>query len=506
MKRFPLYAKILLWFLLNLVVLAAGFGVLFRAQFRFGPDLLLAGGANERIEAAASLIFAELDSIQTAQWNSVLDRFGSAYGVEFFLFRNDGAQLAGEGLVLPPEVRTRLPEPRGPGQLMPESPEDRMPGPPFGPRRRLGPGFGRSAPLEAGFPRSPRPKTVVRTSQPTCYWVLLHAALRNEDRPRVMPVTLILKSPSLSGGGLFFDFKPWLWLGVGSVLFSALLWLPLVRSITRSIAQMTAATGQIAQGRFDVRVDERRRDELGSLGRSINQMAAQLAGYVQGQKRFLGDVAHELCSPLAKLRTALGILEERAGDDHQTYVRVASEKAGHIASLVNELLSFSKAALGASTLKLQPVSVAETVERALRRENPDGASIERNVPAGLWVKAEPELLTRALANVVRNALRYAGHAGPITVRAVVEKTDVIITVADSGPGVPETELARILEPFYRVDTSRDQATGGVGLGLAIVKTCVESCGGTIACRNRKPAGLEVELRLPRAEPSAEATS
>jgi two-component system sensor histidine kinase CpxA len=226
-------------------------------------------------------------------------------------------------------------------------------------------------------------------------------------------------------------------------------------------------------------------------------MAERLAGLVAGQKRFLGDVAHELCSPLAKLRVALGILEQRSGEAQKNYVTQAEEEAAHIAGLVNELLSFSKASLTAPAAALRPVNVREVVEKVVRREAPDNAQVQLEVPADVVVKADPELLTRALSNLLRNAVRYAGEAGPITVRAQREQDKVTITVADCGPGVPATDLPRLFDPFYRADASRDRSTGGVGLGLAIVKTCVESCGGSVACRNLEPAGLEVTMRLSR---------
>jgi two-component system sensor histidine kinase CpxA len=120
------------------------------------------------------------------------------------------------------------------------------------------------------------------------------------------------------------------------------------------------------------------------------------------------------------------------------------------------------------------------------------------VPADLIVTANPDLLLRALANLLRNALQHAGSAGPITVRAASEGDEVVITVADSGPGVPEDELPKIFDAFYRLDTSRTRGTGGTGLGLAIVKTCVESCCGSVTASNRIPHGLEMVIRL-RAE-------
>jgi two-component system sensor histidine kinase CpxA len=295
---------------------------------------------------------------------------------------------------------------------------------------------------------------------------------------------------------------------LGAVVFSALLWAPLVRGITHSIAQMTQTTQQIAEGRFDARTQESRRDELGLLGQSVNRMAARLSGFVTGQKRFLGDVAHELCSPLARIQVALGILEQRADEKQQGYVNDVREEVQRMSSLVNELLSFSKASLGGSTIKLQPVTVREVVDKAVSREAAEGAQIRVDVADDLCVLAEPELLVRSLSNLLRNAIGYAGQAGPITVSARREDNYVVITVADCGPGVPDAELAKVFDPFYRLDSSRDASTGGVGLGLAIVKTCIESCRGTVACRNRQPSGLGVDLKLPampkerRQEPNA----
>jgi two-component system sensor histidine kinase CpxA len=260
-------------------------------------------------------------------------------------------------------------------------------------------------------------------------------------------------------------------------------------------ALVSAGARQIAEGRFETRVAEGRRDELGDLGQSVNQMAARLAGLVAGQKRFLGDVAHELCSPLAKLRVALGILDQRAGEEHKDYIARAEDEAAHIANLVNELLSFSKASLTAPAAQLRPVNVCQAVDRAVHREASGDGQVKLEVPGELMVRADAELLTRALSNLLRNAVRYAGEAGPITVSAQREQGQVKITVADCGPGVPANDLPRLFDPFYRADASRDRETGGVGLGLAIVKTCIESCCGTVACRNLEPAGLEVTIRL-----------
>jgi two-component system sensor histidine kinase CpxA len=302
---------------------------------------------------------------------------------------------------------------------------------------------------------------------------------------------------------MIFDPRPWLAVGLGAVAFSLLFWLPLIRGITGAISRMRTATREIARGRFDVRVNMRRRDELGALGESIDQMAARLDGFVRGQKRFLGDIAHELCSPLARLQMALGILEQRARAEDAGYVHSATEKAEQIATLVEELLSFSRASFGASAVQLQPVNVHSAAEEALRREATDGADIRIEIPEDLTVDADPDLLVRALANLLRNALRHAGSAGAIFVRATAEGKEVAISVSDSGPGVAEEELPRIFDAFYRLESARTRDGGGAGLGLTIVKTCIESCCGSVTARNRHPHGLEVSLRLARSARAAD---
>jgi two-component system sensor histidine kinase CpxA len=108
-------------------------------------------------------------------------------------------------------------------------------------------------------------------------------------------------------------------------------------------------------------------------------------------------------------------------------------------------------------------------------------------------------LLRAVSNILRNAIRYAAKAGPITISARREGERVLIAIEDNGPGIPAESIPQIFDPFFRVDTSRDRETGGVGLGLAIVKTCVESCGGKVSCENRAPSGLRVMVTLPAAE-------
>lgn len=520
-RSFPLYARILLWFFLNLVLLAAIFAVLLRAQFQFRFDRMIHGGAVYRLGAVSHLVSTEMAETEPEDWGRILAKFGDAYGVEFFLFSR-GNQLAGEAVEVPDDVAERLNRRSGPGRRggrdgrrddgrsreRPASPE-----PGSAPPEENGSGEAPPAPgpqQEESVSRREREpggrdrrsgpfQPMIRTSQPRAYWLFSLVRLPEVEGEFPPWATLLVRSESLSAGGLFIDFTPLIATGIGAVALSLLLWLPLVRGITRSVAHMTRASRKIAEGQFDVRVPAKRGDELGELGLAINQMATRLGTLVGGQKRFLGDVAHELCSPLARLRMALGILEQRAQPELAKGIATASDNAQQMADLVNELLSFSRASLGAPTVQPQPVPLQALVEDTVSREAVQGVEIRRVVEGETVALGDPDLLRRALGNVLRNSVRYAGECGPIRIHAGRNGDEVEVRVVDSGPGVPEEELGMIFDPFYRLDTSRDSDTGGAGLGLTIVKTCVETCGGRVSAHNREGQGLEIVMALKAAD-------
>jgi two-component system sensor histidine kinase CpxA len=290
------------------------------------------------------------------------------------------------------------------------------------------------------------------------------------------------------------NLQSWVLAGTAVLVLSVLFWLPLVRGITRSVGQLTTATEQIAEGRFDTRVDDDRRDELGKLGESVNRMATRLDAHINGQKRFLGDVAHELCSPLARLQMATGILAEKAPGPLQETVTDVREEVQQMSTLVNELLAFTKAGLRPRDVVCQPVELTPLAREVLAREDTAGRATLK-IAEGIKVMAEPDLLARALANLVRNALRYAGDAGVITVTAAHEGRQVGIAVEDDGPGVPPADLDRLGEPFFRPELARTRESGGVGLGLAIVRNSIAACGGEVRFANRTPRGFRAEIRL-----------
>ena len=269
----------------------------------------------------------------------------------------------------------------------------------------------------------------------------------------------------------------------------------MVRNITRPLSRMTLATEQIARGRFDVSIHEPRTDEIGRLARAINHMTSRLFAFVKGQRRFLGDVAHELGSPIARIQFGLGALEQRIGGKNRKRVIEVMEDADHMSKLVNELLTFSRADMKSKTVKLESINLLPVVQTAVKREATPTAAIVIRIDPEIRVVASVELLTRAIANLVRNAIRYAADTGPITIGAEKKKNHVEIKIQDNGPGVHGNLLDRLFEPFFRPELSRDIGSGGVGLGLAIVKTCIETCNGNVSAANLDPNGFAVTITL-----------
>jgi two-component system sensor histidine kinase CpxA len=162
--------------------------------------------------------------------------------------------------------------------------------------------------------------------------------------------------------------------------------------------------------------------------------------------------------------------------------------------LVNELLAYAKVGIKSAEIRLEPVNLSQLAARVIEREAA-GATINLEVEQNIAVLAQAELLARALANVVRNAVRYASAAGPIKVTAERRGEEVRLLISDQGPGVPEEALGKLFDPFYRLEPDRARQTGGVGLGLAIVKTCIENCQGSVAAKRLKPSGFEIAITL-----------
>jgi len=460
--RFSLFSKILLWFLLSFVLIGGVALLLLARSVDLEPESALRGENAPQIRAGIRLLGQELRAAAGEQWDGILEKFGEAYEVQIILFDRHGHRLAGADLPLPPEVMAGI--------------------------------------VDQGW-------LSMQTRNPDRQWLVVPLPMGPgmHGRRSMMPgmnlpgrMSLVLVDDTEGGRGLFFRRVPWTPI-LGMVLaLSIVFWLPLVRTLTRPIGQMTKATELIAQGRFDVRVAEKRSDEIGRLGKAINDMAARLDRLVSGQKRFLGDVSHELRSPLTRINVALEILEQTAGEKEAAYIRDGMEEVQRMTELVGELMAVARAEVNPAAVRLVATPVRPLVEKVVRRESREEVTVEVDIEPELAVLGDPELLARAVGNLLRNAVRFAGAAGPIRLVARREHERVLLEIRDAGPGVPPEALPHLFEPFFRVQADRSADTGGVGLGLAIVKTCVEACRGTVRAQNLRPRGFAVTIALPPA--------
>ena len=501
-----LLVKILGWFFLNLVLVVAALAVFFAFQPQENLHAIFGQEGSNRLRTTGMLISHDLHQTARASWFEVLARHATIHKVDFVLVLEDGSRFASKDIDLPEEVINRVrrvlrrkpppPPHRGPPPPEVDDPQTRPQNHAVDDIRDL-PAKGRIGRKPPWHPQEhgKKPHLMMRTRQPTLYWSGIRIPLPPEPSRHPAPAMLLAVSDSVTGHGFFFDPLPWMIVAAAIILISALLWIPMVRYITRPLARMTLATEEVANGSFDVSIHEARADEIGRLARAINHMTSRLFAFVKGQKRFLGDVAHELGSPIARIQFGLGALEQRVEGENRQRVIEVMEDVDHMSKLVNELLAFSRADMKSNTIKLEKIDLLPVVQAAVKREITPAAKIITKIDPGIRVMASSELLTRAIANLVRNAAKYAEGTGPINVTAEKRMDVVEIEVRDSGPGVSDDLIDQLFEPFFRPEASRDRNSGGVGLGMAIVKTCIETCKGTVSAANLQPNGFMVTITL-----------
>ncbi len=264
----------------------------------------------------------------------------------------------------------------------------------------------------------------------------------------------------------------------------------IVRRMFRPLDDIRAGAMRYGAGEFDRVIPVRRRDELGDLATQVNSMASGLHGMLRSQRALLLAISHELRSPLTRARLNTELLADSA--ERQALLRDLAV----MAELITDLLEGERLAAGSAALKTEPTDL-----NALVRDVVTGQFAEQAVRLTLADALPPLALDRPrvammIRNLIDNACRHAAAAGqPIDVVTRRDGEVVSLRVRDYGPGVPDEQLARLAEPFYRPDSARTRSTGGVGLGLYLCRLVAQSHGATMTLRNASP-GLEVEIRWP----------
>jgi two-component system sensor histidine kinase CpxA len=281
----------------------------------------------------------------------------------------------------------------------------------------------------------------------------------------------------------------------------------LAKYLSSPLSDLRRTTQELADGKLDARVDDKllkRRDEIGHLGRDFNLMAGRIESLVEAQRRLLGDISHELRSPLARQGVAVGLARRRAGPEATAALDRIEREAERINQMIGQLLALSRAETGAGVLERVRIDLGALLREVSEDADFEAGSRERSVrvvqdePAA--IVGVPELVRSAIENVVRNAVRHTASGTQVDVSLSTESLNgdrfATISVRDHGKGVPENALEEIFRPFYRVEDDRDRRTGGSGLGLSIAARAVRLHQGTIKAANVKDGGLKVEIRLP----------
>jgi len=287
-----------------------------------------------------------------------------------------------------------------------------------------------------------------------------------------------------------------------SILIAGVVCYLLALYLTSPVKKLKSTVQAFAEGNLDVRVGPElggRRDELADLGREFDHMAERIAGLISSQKRLLADISHELRSPLARLTVALELARKNTDGRAAAALDRIEMESERVNQLVGQLLALTRLESGAERVPPEMVSLDELVQQVVDDANYESKPRNREVKAlqldHCRVRGSSELLRSGVENVIRNAIRYTAEHSAIAVSLRCKIDTAVLTVRDQGPGVPETELAHIFEPFYRVNEARERASGGVGLGLSIAERTVKLHGGSIRAENTG-TGLLITIELP----------
>ena len=289
---------------------------------------------------------------------------------------------------------------------------------------------------------------------------------------------------------------------IGMILVAAILSFPLSSRMVRPIKAMASATRDLASGRYSVRVSVSSSDELGQLARDFNTMALTLEKNEKARRQWVADISHELRTPLSVLLGEIEALLEGIRSTTPESIRSLHAEALRLHRLVDDLYQLSLSDLGTLTYRKEDIDLVEVFDDSiepyfeeLTRKN---ITLTKDIPPGskLIVFADAERMHQLFANLIDNSLKYTDAGGELVMRLTCLNNRTVIDFEDTAPGVPEEELDRLFDRLYRVEASRNRASGGAGLGLAICKNIVEAHAGTISAHPSPLGGVLIRVTIP----------
>ncbi|MGD8175105.1 ATP-binding protein [Marinimicrobium sp. ARAG 43.8] len=299
--------------------------------------------------------------------------------------------------------------------------------------------------------------------------------------------------------------RHFLWIALVALLLSAVIAIPFAHALVTPIRRLGRATRQLADGHYNLRLEDQRSDELGDLASDFNRLAERLEANLKARQCWIADISHELRTPVAVLRAELEAIQDGISAVTSDTLESLYQEIRRLGSLIDDLHELSLSDAGALSYQMAPVNLSELIERvcaqcqsALRQAHLKLHWEAPSEPA--FIEGDAKRLTQLLTNLMHNSLRYtqgdADSPGRVHITLQRHGDSWQLLWSDSAPGVPESDLPRLFERLYRSEHSRSRATGGSGIGLAIAHNVVTAHGGTIVANTSEWGGLQLVIHFP----------
>lgn len=316
-----------------------------------------------------------------------------------------------------------------------------------------------------------------------------------EGEPYALFMSLNIDSLGNMMGGLF---KTQLLI---VLLFGSLFILLSVRYIVRPIQHLTRATHKMAKGDFSIHLNTKRKDELGQLTTSFNQMAHELGMLEKNRRQFVSDVSHEIQSPLTSIKGFTQALKNKKMDEASRVrlLNIIEEESNRLSRLSADLLQLSSLEYEHFQLNIRKFRLDEQIRNVLISFEPQWSSKYLEIEIELkeiFITADEDKLVQVWSNLIGNSIKFTEEYGRIEVKGGENTQGIEISITDTGQGIKEEEINNIFKPFYKVDESRDRTIGGNGIGLSIVKRIIDLHQGDIIVQSRNREGTTFTVFFP----------
>lgn len=294
----------------------------------------------------------------------------------------------------------------------------------------------------------------------------------------------------------------------GAVLFSFILAILVrqgLRRIMRPLHELQHAAEKMSKGHYETRVNVTSKDEMGQLSQAFNNMAEAIQQEDEQQKTFLATVSHELRTPISYVKGYSEVIQNNliSGSEREEAIRLIAREANRMERLTNDLIQLARPLQEQEEYDLDPIVLAETLRDVVailqKQADVKNITLQQTFDEELIILGDEEKLKQIFINIIENAIRYSDANTAIYLTAIAKQKDAVISIQDSGIGIPQEDLPRITERFYRVNKARSRADGGSGLGLSIVDQLVKIHHGQLTIQSELKKGTCVTVTIPLME-------